>query len=222
MVLLTTRQAADRIGVSVRHVQRLISGGDLVAVGTDRIDAESVAQWVAQRQGSRLRAWEEPTAWAAVALLEGGSAPWLGQAQRSRLRAALAGTTGGDLAVRARNRAEVRRYHAHPRAMAHLAREVVASGATQGVGGLTPAPDRCDGYVDHAAVDRLVRRYRLDVDPAGTVTLRATGMSIAVVADLAAGARHVLAGLDLAGSTDPRERSAGRRLLDRALGVLRG
>ena len=70
MPLLTTDQAADRIGVSVRHVQRLIAGGDLVAIGPDRVDADSVAQWLALRQGSRMRAWEEPTAWAAVALLE--------------------------------------------------------------------------------------------------------------------------------------------------------
>src|SRR5687767_10555898 len=98
MTLLTTQQAADRIGVSVRHLQRLVSGGDLVAIGPDRIDADSVASWMAQRQGSRVRAWEEPTAWAAVALLEGRQAPWLGQAQRSRLRAALAATDSADLA----------------------------------------------------------------------------------------------------------------------------
>jgi excisionase family DNA binding protein len=44
MALLTTQQAAERIGVSVRHVQRLVAGGDLTAIGTDRVDAESVAQ----------------------------------------------------------------------------------------------------------------------------------------------------------------------------------
>src|SRR5687768_7008182 len=91
MPLLTTQQAADRIGVSVRQVQRLVADDGLVAIGPDRIDADSVAQWIAQRQGSRARAWEEPTAWAAVALLEGRPADWLGQAQRSRLRSALAG-----------------------------------------------------------------------------------------------------------------------------------
>src|SRR3712207_5159115 len=108
MALMTTQQAAERIGVSARHVQRLLAAGDLVAIGPDRIDAESVVQWMAQRQGSRVRAWEEPTAWAAVALLEGLPAPWLGQAQRSRLRSALADTSAADLASRARNRAHVR------------------------------------------------------------------------------------------------------------------
>lgn len=104
MALLTTQQAADRIGVSVRHVQRLVAGGGLIAIGPDRIDADSVAQWITQRQGSRPRAWEEPTAWAAVALLEDHPAPWLGQAQRSRLRSALAGSTAVELAARTRNR----------------------------------------------------------------------------------------------------------------------
>src|SRR5687767_5254018 len=88
MALLTTHQAAERIGVSVRHVQRLVADGSLVAIGPDRVDADSVAQWTAQRQGRRPRAWEEETAWAAVALLEGAQAPWLGQPQRSRLRSA--------------------------------------------------------------------------------------------------------------------------------------
>ena len=91
-------------------------------------------------RGSRLRAWEEPTAWAAVALLDGVRAPWLGQAQRSRLLSALVGIPGAEVAARTRNRATVHRYHAHPRALGHLARDVVASGATQGIGGLIAIP----------------------------------------------------------------------------------
>jgi len=222
MALLTTQQAAERIGVSLRHVQRLVAGGGLVAIGPDRIDADSVAQWLAQREGSRLRAWEEPTAWAAVALLEGEPAPWLGQAQRSRLRSALVGLDAAELAARARNRAEVHRFHAHPRALGHLARDVVGSGATRGVGGLTAATDRLDGYLAASALQRVAQRYRLDPDPAGDVTLRATDMPLDVVADLADGRRHVLAALDLAGSTDARERSTGQRILERAIGALRG
>jgi hypothetical protein len=222
MALLTSHQAADRMGVSVRHVQRLAADGELVVIGPDRIDADSVAQWLAQRNGRHTRAWEEPTAWAAVAVLEGVDARWLGQAQRSRLRSALGAATGTELVARTRNRASVQRYHAHPRALGHLAAEVVASGASEGVAGLSAARDRLDGYVDEAALGRLARRYRLEVDPAGAVTLRATGMPIDVVEELAAGRRHVLAGLDLAGSTDPRERAAGQRLLDRALDAFRG
>jgi hypothetical protein len=222
MALMTTQQAADRIGVSVRHVQRLAADGALVSIGPDRVDAESVAQWMAQRKGSRARAWAETTAWAAVTLLEGKPAPWLGQAQRSRLRSALAGATAVELTARARNRARVHRYHAHPRALDRLAREVITSGATDGIGGLSAASDRLDGYVDHAALLSLVRRYRLDTDPAGSVTLRETGVPASVVTELANGRRHVLAGLDLSGSTDARERSTGHRLLERALGSLRG
>ena len=221
MPLISTQQAADRIGVSVRHVQRLVAGGGLVAIGTDRIDAESVTQWLAERQGSRLRAWEEPTAWAAIALLEGDSAPWIGQAQRSRLRSALAGATALELTARTRNRAEVHRFHSHPRALGRLARDVVESGSTRGIGGLTTATDQLDGYVASSALRRLVQRYRLEGDPAGRLVLRTTEMSTDVVAELADGRRHVLAGLDLAGSTDTRERSAGLRILDRAVDALR-
>lgn len=103
-----------------------------------------------------------------------------------------------------------------------MTRDVIESGATQGVGGLTAARNRLDGYVAAAALPRLVQRYRLMPDPGGDVVLRTTTMATDVVADLADGRRHVLAGLDLAGSTDPRERSAGHRILDRALRALRG
>src|SRR5690242_11910048 len=222
MALMTTQQAAERLDVSVRHVQRLVADGDLVAIGTDRVDGDSVAQWLAQRAGSRVRAWEEPTAWAAVALLEREPAPWLGQAQRSRLRSTLAGLSGMELTARARNRAEIHRFHAHPRAIGRLGRDVVDPGTTGGIGGLTSAKDRLDGYVDSAFLRVLVARYRLDPDPAGNVTLRATSVGIDVAADLAHGRGHVLAGLDLAASTDARERSAGHRILERALERLRG
>ena len=222
MALMTTRQAADRIGVSVRHVQRLVADGALASIGPDRVDAASVDQWMAQRQGRRPRAWEEPTAWAAVALLEGEQAPWLGQPQRSRLRSALAGVSGAELTARARNRARVHRFHAHPRAIGRLSGEVISSGATAGVGGLSAARDRVDGYVDSATLHRVVQRYRLESDPVGGVVLRETSMPASVVSELANGRRHVLAALDLAGSTDARERSTGRRLLERALESMGG
>ena len=222
MALMTTQQAAARIGVSARHVQRLVAGGDLVAVGPDRIDAGSVAQWKALRGDGRARGWEEATAWAAVALLEGQPAPWLGQAQRSRLRSALRASSADELAVRARNRAEVLRFHAHPRALGRLGAEIVSSGATDRLAGLSAAADRLDGYLDRAAVPRLVQRYRLEPDPAGSVVLRATSLPMDDVMSLANGRRQVLAGLDLAGSTGTRERSTGARLLDRALAQLRG
>lgn len=222
MALITTREAAERIGVSVRHVQRLVASGSVAGVGIDRLDADSVEQWLAQRRAGRVRAWEEATAWGSVALLEGGSAEWLGQSRRSRLRSSLAGLTGAELATRTRNRARVQRYFAHPRALSHLASSIVQSGAMAGIGGLTSRSDRLDGYVQPNAVPRLVDRFHLEPDPTGSVTLRATGMPRDVVVELASGQRHVLAGLDLAGSLDARERSAGYGLLDRALTVLRG
>lgn len=220
MALMSTRQAAERIGVSARHVQRLVASGALTAVGIDRLDATSVEQWIAQRRGGRVRTWEEATAWAAVSLLEDGAAEWLGQSQRSRLRSVLAGTTSAELATRARNRAQVRRYFAHPQALTHLTGSVITSGALTGIGGLTPRTDRLDGYVEDDVVPRLVSRFRLQPDPTGTVTLRETGMPRNVVVELARGRRHVLAGLDLAESVEARERSAGHRILDRALATL--
>lgn len=78
-------------------------------------------------------------------------------------------------------------------------------------------PERVDGYLPVSRVADLVDRFRLTPSPEGQVILRATGMAMGVVTELPAGAGQVVAGLDLAGSTDARERAAGRPPLRGAL-----
>ena len=75
-----------------------------------------------------------------------------------------------------------------------------------------------DGYVSQSDLDRIVLAGHLVEDQGGNVVLRvvedvarSTGRGIADSATVA---------LDLAESLDPRERSAGRRELDRLLGAL--
>jgi hypothetical protein len=224
MEIVTVADAAERLRLSVRQVQRLVRAGNLIAIGPDRLDWESVLRHEVARRGHHRRAWEEATAWAAVALLERVEVevPWLGQAQRSRLKGELRRTTAEELVARTRNRATVHRLTGHRAVVGRLAREVIGSGSANGVGDLTDAPrDQVDGYVSVIRYHQLVARYRLhEAAEEGNVTLRATGFDLDTVARIAEQG-EVLAGLDLGASLNAREREAGMRAVKVALAPLR-
>jgi len=222
MELVSGREAAERLGVSVRQAQRLAKDGRLTFVGVDRIDFDSVLRLVAQRQGHHRRVWTEPTAWAVVALLTGQAASWLGQPQRSRLRKVLGDVDAAELVARTRNRAEVRRFRSHPAAVGRLRPQLWVTGAGAELGDLTASTSSSgvDGYVDAGEVDSLVRRFRLVGDPTGNVTLRVTSVGRRVVEPLVDS--EVLAALDLATSGDDRERVAAFEVLEDHLRSFRG
>jgi hypothetical protein len=120
-----------------------------------------------------------------------------------------------ELVGRARARAAAERYSGHASTTARLRRELVdTTRAAEALGlAMTSA---VDGYIAVGAMDSLVSRHGLIRDDSGRITVRATGMDIAVVAELA-DASLVLAALDLAESLDVRERRAGQAALDDAL-----
>lgn len=86
--------------------------------------------------------------------------------------------------------------------------------------GLT-ATTAIDGYVAADELDALVARHGLTPDDTGPFTLRATGMRLDIVADLARNGL-VVAALDLAASLDVRERGVGVGALTDALERFRG
>jgi hypothetical protein len=200
-------------------VQRLIESGELIAVGTDRIDRGSVIYLKAARAGRHRRTWTASTAWAAVAILSGLEVHWVAQPQLSRVRAALRATTAEDLVARTGNRARVRRYRVNPAAVERIRPHIVASG-TNMFADLTDS-SVLDGYVSAQELRRLYDAYRLRVDWDGRITLRDTSFDIEVVRQIAE-ANDVLAALDLAGSLNSRERTAGMNRINDALEVLRG
>ncbi|WP_327006824.1 helix-turn-helix domain-containing protein [Dactylosporangium sp. NBC_01737] len=220
MALLTVAEAAERLGVTVRRVQHLVAGGTLRSVARGVVDEASVERYLASRGGFRWRPWSEPTAWGAVALLSGRDAAWMGESQRSRLRGRLRELSAGELAGRARGRAEASRYTGHTSTAGRLRGQVVDTSAAAEALGLT-ATAAVDGYVAAGDLDALVARHGLIRDDAGPFTLRATGMAIDVVADLAR-TGPVVAALDLAESLDVRERRAGVDALTDALERFRG
>lgn len=215
MSLLAVGEAAERLGVSTRQVQHLVAQGHLRQVARGVVDATSVERLLAVRGAGHGRAWAEPTAWGAVAILSGRTAEWLGASQRSRLRARLQSLTSAQLVERARNRADVVRYGGHPASLGRVRAEIVDTSRASGALGLA-STTRVDGYVGHADRDEVADRNGLVRDEEGRITLRATSMDLALVAALAE-AGVVVTALDLAESLDPRERRAGLTALDRAL-----
>ncbi|GAA0202837.1 hypothetical protein GCM10008944_20630 [Cytobacillus oceanisediminis] len=219
MVLVNAASAAERLGLSVRQVQRLVAAGEIEAVGPNRVVLESVLRHERNVAGRRARPWAEATAWAAVAMLSGVDADWLAQPQTSRTTGRLRAATPESLVGACRARATVHRYWAHSAAIEPLRRRVVASGEQGRMSGLgARVDDMVDGYVKTAGVGTLVDRFLLSKNGDGDaeVVLRATSFDLSVVREIAA-ADQVLAALDLATSLDVRERSAGLRVLDHRL-----
>ena len=219
MSLLAVSAAAERLGVSTRQVQHLVASGELRQVARGLLDEMSVDRLIAVRGGSHRRAWSEATAWGAVALLSGAEAEWMGETQRSRLKGRLRQISSAELVERARDRAVVTRYRAHPSAERYLGREVVSVAGSAARLGLAET-GTIDGYLAAEDLAGLVSRHGLIRDDAGRVTLRATTFEIAVVRVL--GERSVvLTALDLAESLDIRERRVGLDALDRTLVAFR-
>ena len=220
MGLLGVSAAAERLGVSTRQVQNLVTRGDLRQVARGVIDETSVERLLAVRGDSHERAWSEPTAWGAVALLSGADAEWMGERQRARLKTRLRGLSGVGLVERARGRALVTRYRAHSSAGRYPQGELVYPANVAGKLGLADT-NNIDGYLAAADVDGVMTRHGLTRDDEGRVTLRATTMNLDLVRDLSRRG-VVLAALDLAESLDVRERRAGLDALDQALEGFRG
>lgn len=209
-----------RLGVSTRQVQHLVATGDLTQVARGYVDASSVDRLLAVRRGGRARAWAEATAWGAVAMLSGVDADWLGESQRSRLRRRLKEVTVDELVARARDRAITRRYAGHPSAVSRVRTATISTHLAARRLGLADV-NSVDAYVAANDLDSLVDAYALTVASDGAFVLRATTMSLHVVAELAERGT-VLAALDLAESLDVRERSAGVDALTEAVESFRG
>lgn len=217
MELMEVRDAARQLGVSDRQLRKLVASGQLVALGRGLVDARSLWQYQAQQGSHRQRTWGTPTAWAALDMLTGGSAEWLGPTQRSRLKASLDGLSASDLVSRTRNRATVHRFAAHRSVLNLLGARLVDAGATGNRLGLTARSDRVDGYLSLHDLATLMKEYALTPDLDGSVVVRATSFDLAAVARIAEQS-PLLVAVDLAGSLDTRERSAG---MEAAAGVLK-
>lgn len=219
---VTTEDAAGRLGVSRRQVQRLIASGDLAAQrtagGAWLVDALALNALVRARP-SRGRPWTAETAWAALWWLSGLDVDWLGDRTEVRLRTRLRSLDANDLVLACRRRAATHRFRASGSFLAPLRGQVAltgASAASLATFDLTADESRVDAYCAAGSAGDLAARFQLAPDARGNVTLRETALT-AVVCDRPAMPIAVVA-LDLAESIEPRERAAGLRVVE---GLLR-
>lgn len=214
---VTTGDAAERLGVSPRQVQRLIASGELAAERTAGdawlVDALALNALVRARP-SRGRPWTAPTAWAALWWLSGLDVDWLGGRTEARLRIRLRSLDASDLVLACRRRATTHRLRASASFLAPLRDQVALTGASATsltTFDLTADESRVDAYCAAGSVGDLTARFHLTPDTRGNVTLRETALA-AVVRDRPTMPTAVVA-LDLAESVEPRERAAGLRVL---------
>lgn len=220
MSLVAVRDAAERLRVSTRQVQHLIAQGELTALARGAIESESIDRFLAVRGERRTRAWSPETAWGAIAILSGLEASWMGGTQRSRLKARLRSLSATDLVDRARDRADALRYTGHSSVAERLRGAIVDTNSTRSRLGLAEA-NTVDGYVAANDLGDLERKFGLAPDTNGLITLRTTSFPIYTITRIAE-AGTVLTALDLAGSLEVRERTAGLDALTDALEKLRG
>lgn len=225
--VVTTAQAAQRLGVHASRVRALIAAGTLSASRAGNqwlIDIDSLDRHAdLVSAGATGRPFAPRTVWAAAALCD-GLPDGLSADDRYRLRTRLAraGDDGADSCARVRRwlsrRAQsVQRYRIGERDLAQVlgADGVMATGIstadTYDLGLATGGS--ADAYVNATTLRRLVDQFFLIDSARGNLTLRVSD------ADLSRSrvAPRLIAGADLADDTDTRTRAAGCALINEAL-----
>ena len=218
---MTTAEAAGRLHVSQRQIQRLIRSGDVPARRTAGdawvLDALAVNS-LARSRPSRGRPWSTDVAWSALWMLSGLEAPWLDARTHARLSSRLEGMDAADVVHACRRRADVVRCRVSESFLDDLGNSLVQSGT--GVAkqfGLAGDTTRVEGYCGVDAWPGIRSTFHVAEDARGNATIRVTAFTDVLAGAGAAMPKAVVA-VDLAESYEARERSAGLRVLD---GLLR-
>lgn len=220
MSVLSVAEAAAELGVSARRVRQMLADGVLDGERIGRawvVDAEQLRA-VKHRRPRVGRPWGAASAWALLALADGGE-PELSPVERSRARKRLA--EGLDAVVgRLAARGALQRFYAHSGLLDRLSstRGVVRGGisaAAEHGAGLV-ASDEFEGYVRERDRDALVSRFALD-DQADrpNVVLRVVDDSVWPFRPEQVFAGRSVVAVDLLDSDDPRSQRAGAELAAR-------
>lgn len=220
MRLLGVSSAASELGVSPRRVRQMLSDGVLAGqrVGGVWVVDEHAVQVAAGARRPAHRPWSAASAWAVLALAC-GEEPAGTPAARYRARERYARGLS-ELLDHLRERAELRWYYAHPAAVPRIADHpgVVRTGASTapehnlGLAGAGPL----DAYVRGSELERLLEEVPMEQD-AGTfnVRLRTVPDACWPFPSGAAAAPLAVVAVDLAESSNARERRLGVELLER-------
>lgn len=216
--LLTTKETAGKLGISIRRVQALVASGDLHSVRVGRtilIRAQSLNRY-RRIQGHPGRPFSPKVAMGALFVISGEHAQWLTAQQRYRLNRYLLDTDAQSLASRVRARARTLDLFAAPPALESARENIHASGACEEhAEQFMLIPQKIlEGYTSETTFHQLLQHHTLMEDH-NTTTLRLhlteylpqrpEPMPIGVCA------------ADLAVSADPRESQAGLHMIDTLL-----
>lgn len=219
-MLLKTSEAAQRLGLSSRHVRRLIAEGRLREVARGVLVEADVNHLRAATSGRRRRGWDAVTAWAAIDLVTGGTGDLVGPTQRSRLRGKIRQLTAQDFVSAAAGRVRTLRFDT---------RLPELSDAIGWVVPLQPhpqpqprQPSLLDAYAAPSHLERLIDRLQLmpDLHGYGRVTLRLTAADYGLLRVLT-GRGSFLAAVDHASDPEPAMQADALRKVATGLAAYR-
>lgn len=153
--------------------------------------------------------WPSRTAWAAVELLTGGAAAWLPANQRGQVRRTMLSLDVESVVKLLGGRADVRIYRFDPARSDEIAERIVVVRSGEAA---------FDGYADESVLTELLEQHRMERRADGNLVVRVLDDEVGQdFVDVIAQQGSVLAGIDLAGSTDRHERALGMRIVSEAL-----
>ncbi|GAA4376079.1 helix-turn-helix domain-containing protein [Paeniglutamicibacter cryotolerans] len=224
MNVVTTREAADRLGISDVAVRKMLRSGRLTGAGTAGrtllIDPASL-QRVVDSGKHTGRLWSPRTAWAALCILSGQEAPWITAAEKYRLKTRLGDLGSEDVHLLARNRAAVKRYRGTPAAVDRLRPRLMPTAGsamhdevTAARFSLSGGGGFAEGYATAGDGEKFANALGLVEDPNGNVVIRETTRTEPFTSSHTPWAAVAV---DLMDSLSTRERSAGIRVLEELL-----
>jgi excisionase family DNA binding protein len=218
---MTTREAAERLGITQVSVRQLIHNGQLTAEGTAGraiLVSRSSVERLAAAGTRRGRAWTSRIAWAALALLSGRNPTWISPSERSRLKSRLNDMDADTVRILARNKDKTLRFRISPDGLTVLIDHLIVSGAaamldkdTAETFGMSGGGGIAEGYVRAGDARALADALGMVEDPDGNAIIHEVDFS----EPFEEGKAPVAAiAVDLMDSLATRERSAGRRIID--------
>lgn len=218
---MTTREAAERLGITQQSVRQLINNGQLTVeatAGRAMLVSRSSVERLAAAGTRRGRPWTAKVAWAALALLSGRNPTWISSSEKSRLKSRLNAMDADTVRILARNKDKTLRFRISPDGITILIDHLIVSGAaamqdqdTAETFGMSGGGGIAEGYVMAGDARALADALGMVEDPEGNAIIHEVDFrdpfeeGKAPVAAIA---------VDLMDSLATRERSAGRRVID--------
>jgi len=221
-VEITSRQAAEQLGVTQQRVQTLFAAGDLggrMVAGRLVVDSGDIQARLTRRPG-RGRPLAARVAWGLLWELSGERAHWLAASERSRLRTNIRKLNAEEVVLRARRRAALHQYRILPTYVGRLAADAacVPGGvdAASAVGADIVAIGFAEVYTARSTHDRLVTQYAMveggnDADI--NVNLRVLEDDLIFLLNGRTHMPSAVVACDLMESPEPRTRRAGTLIL---------